>query len=76
MFGCIQRVNIKYNNIHLSTHIKLFLVVGHGLIGDEGGKVGHVDLPFLDLLQTDVVDVLLQGRRYPPLYFSFSLIIV
>ena len=69
-------LKIKYNIIHFSTHIKLFLVVGHGLIGDEGGQVGHADLPFLDLLQTDVVDVLLEGRRNPPLFFSFSLIIV
>jgi len=69
-------LNIKYSNIHFSTHIELFLVVGHGFVSDKGGQVGHADLSFLDLRETDVVDVLLQGRRYPPLFFSFSLIIV
>jgi len=58
------------------THIKLFLVVGHGFVSDEGWQVGHADLPFLDLLQTYVVDVLFQGRRNPPLFISFSRIVI
>jgi len=57
-------------------HIKLFLVVGHGFVGDEGGQVGHADLPFLDLRETDVVDVLFQGRCNPLLLAPPSLVIV
>jgi len=66
------------NNQYFNTHIELFLVVGHGFVSDEGGQVGHADLPFLflDLRETDVVDVLLQGRCNTPLFFSLRLVIV
>ena len=64
------------NYFNFNTHIELFLVVSHGFVSDEGGQVGHADLPFLDLCETDVVDVLLQGWCNTPLLAPPSLVIV
>jgi len=57
-------------------YLELFLVVGHGFVSDEGGQVAHADLPFLDLRETDIVDVLHQRRRDSPLLLSINLVIV